>query len=88
MGALVRECERSGMTQKAFAWQHGMSVAAFQYWRRRVKTAQEPKFVEVQPLPAMKGGSGARIELPGGVVIHWEGALPVEALARLSRALS
>jgi hypothetical protein len=88
MEGLVRECERSGMTQKEFVLRRGINISTLQYWRRRVKAAQKPHFVEVQALPAMDGARAARIELPGNVVIHWEGALPVEALVQLSRALS
>ena len=88
MEALVGEYERSGMTQKAFAWERGISVANLQYWRRKARSRAKPQLVEVHPLTAMHIGSAARIELPGHIIIHIEGALPVEALARLSRALS
>ena len=86
MRALLQELEESRLTQRAFAESHGISVAALHYWKRRLRRTQRPQFLEVEPVALPVGGS-IRIELPGKIIVHFEGPLPVDALAQLSRAL-
>ena len=86
MEVLLRQLESSPLTQKAFAASHGTSVAVLHYWRRRLRQTQRPQFLEVEPVTMPTVGS-IRIELPGRIIVHLDGPLPVEALAQLSRAL-
>ena len=87
MGELLRELESSELSQQEFAREHGLSVAALHYWKRKLRRAAEPQWLEVKAVEAPER-SGCRIELPGAVVIYLEGPLPVAELVELSRALS
>lgn len=86
MEVLLGQMERSPLTQKAFAASHGTSVAVLHYWKRRLRSRPTPQFLEVEPV-VMPESRGIRIELPGKILVHLDGPLPVEALVQLSRAL-
>lgn len=87
MGEVLRELESSELSQQEFARRHGLSVATLHYWKRKLRRAPEPQWLEVQAVEAPRRPA-CRIELPGAVVIHVEGPLPVAELVELSRALS
>lgn len=87
MRALVmRWREEGGISAAAFAAKHGVSVAKFGYWRRRLaavagaatpkrreRSAPQVEFRPVQVLPAAAfGGATVEIALAGGerVLVH------------------
>ena len=86
MEVLLGQMESSPLTQKAFAANHGTSVAVLHYWKKRLRRTARTQFLEVEPVPMPTGGN-IRIELPGKIIVHLDGPLPVDALAQLSRAL-
>jgi hypothetical protein len=55
MTALVRQWETSSDSRQVFARRHGLTVACFDYWKRRVRqaAAEEPpvRFAPVHVLP-------------------------------------
>ena len=48
---IIRECEESGLSNREFCFQRGISEKAYYYWLRKVRTAAaiviEPKLVRV-----------------------------------------
>jgi hypothetical protein len=81
MAALVRAWEIGSESRHAFARRHGLTVARFDYWKRRVRQAAPAEapvsFVPVQVVsdaPRPVAGaievvlvSGERLTLPAGV---------------------
>ncbi len=81
MAALIAACDRSGLPQRAFAQQHGITPGAFAWWRhtlrgRQVRPARgtTPAFVEVMPAPraapTVDGGAPFAVRLPSGVLVR------------------
>ena len=67
MTALVQQWERSTETRATFARRHGVTLATFEYWKRRVRreAAQVPTLAPVtlvpdQAVPATRAISSAR----------------------------
>jgi hypothetical protein len=61
MVALVRRWEQSTETREAFARRHGLTLASFEYWKRRVRqetAASEVTFAPVQVMSS-RGESGS-----------------------------
>lgn len=60
MRRLIRRWESSGLSQRAFAEQEGVSYSAFQYWRRRLQDdqADPPKEpgIHLAPVRVVAGG--------------------------------
>jgi hypothetical protein len=81
MTALVRQWEMGSESRQAFAQRHGLTVACFDYWKRRVRqvATTEPRvtFAPVQVVsdaPVRVSGaievvlvSGERLTIPDGV---------------------
>lgn len=77
MVALVRQWEQSTETRAAFARRHGVTLAAFEYWKRRVRR-EGATFAPVQIIsdtPVETGrssidvvlASGERLTIPAGI---------------------
>lgn len=89
-GAVLDRIERSGLSVKRFAREHGLGVERLYRWKRRLTrgtsgSASRPGFAEVTirpsaPVPAIE------IELPGGIALRIGGDSRIEdAVAILSR---
>jgi transposase-like protein len=77
MVALVRQWEQSTDTREAFARRHGLTLASFEYWKRRVRqdaAAPEVTFAPVQVLSegGRSGSSSIDVVLASGerLTIH------------------
>ena len=73
---LIRECKASGMTNKDFCVQRGISEKSFYYWQRkfreRVVEAATPQLVQLEAVSASTellqiSFRGAELKLPAGV---------------------
>ena len=89
----------SGVSQRAYCARHGLSLAAFGYWRTRIREvpAAAPTFVPVvidppavpapAPVPPSSCGTGVDIRLSGGRVISVGPEFDEAVLARVIRVL-
>lgn len=73
---LIRECKESGMSNKDFCLQRGVSEKSFYYWQRKFREqvieATAPQLVPLEPLPKQKEllhirFRGAELKLPAEV---------------------
>ena len=101
MVTLLAACDRSGLPQRTFARQHGITPGAFAWWRHTLRAARPrgrrrtAAFVEVTPAapplarPAA-AGAGFVVRLPRGTVLrvppHFDGAALEALLGVLTRA--
>lgn len=86
---LLKEYDKSGLTQKAFARREGINVHTLVAWlgrrRKRIAGDQANKPVRFQELALSAGSSsGLEVHLPGGLVL--KGGTPKD-LAELVLAL-
>lgn len=87
---VIRECRESGLTNKEFCRQHGISEKTFYYWLKKLRTALVEQAVpEIVPLD--EGRSTAdqdmlHIEF-GRSSLTVPGKTDVAAIAQLLRAL-
>lgn len=88
----------SGVSQRAYCARHGLSLAAFGYWRNRIREAPAtpaPTFVPVvieppavpAPVPPSSVTAGVEIRLRGGRVIAIGPEFDGAVLARVIRVL-
>ena len=75
---LIQECKASGMTNKDFCIQRGVSEKSFYYWQKKLRTqlieSAAPQLVPLEQLPAPVSEEllqihfrGAELKLPVGV---------------------
>ena len=73
---LIQECSASGLTNKEFCRQRGISEKSFYYWqhklRQQIVEATSPQLVQLEPQPETEDllqiqYRGAELRLPGGV---------------------
>jgi len=73
---LIQECKASGMTNKDFCEQRGVSEKSFYYWQRKFREqvieAAAPQLVPLEPVAAPEdllqiSFRGAELKLPVGV---------------------
>ena len=85
---LIQECSASGLTNKEFCRQRGISEKSFYYWQRKLRQqiveATSPQLVQLDPQPETEDllqiqYRGAELRLPGGV--------DLEAVAALLRSI-
>ena len=85
---LIRECKASGMTNKDFCIQRGISEKSFYYWQRKfreqVVEAATPQLVQLEAVSASTellqiSFRGAELKLPAGV--------DMDAVAALLRSI-
>ena len=85
---LIQECSASGLTNKEFCRQRGISEKSFYYWQRKLRQqiveATSPQLVQLES--QLETGDllqiqfrGAELRLPGGV--------DLEAVAALLRSI-
>ena len=85
---LIQECSASGLTNKEFCRQRGISEKSFYYWQRKLRQqiveATSPQLVQLDSTPETGDllqiqYRGADLRLPGGV--------DLEAVAALLRSI-
>lgn len=86
---IIQECQKSGLSNKAYCQQQGISEKTYYYWLRKLRTAA----VE-QAAPQIMEVKTERGEQPEEVYIRYRGAelrLPgeteIEAIAAILRSL-
>lgn len=74
--ALIQECNASGLSNREFCRQHGVSEKSFYYWLRKLRhqaaEATEPHLIKLDPTSAEEDilnirYHGAELRLPSGV---------------------
>ena len=84
----VRECEASGMTNREFCQQRGISEKSYYYWLRKLRkqavAAVEPQFVPLEPATIPE--TSLRIEFRGAQLVLPDG-IDIEAVAAVLRSL-
>ena len=85
---LIQECSASGLTNKEFCRQRGISEKSFYYWQRKLRQqiveVTSPQLVQLGPQPETEDllqiqYRVAELRLPGGV--------DLEAVAALLRSI-
>lgn len=72
---IIEDCQKSGLSNKAYCEQHGISEKTYYYWLRKVRTAMmEQAAPQIMELKAERRGQseelyiryrGAELRLPG-----------------------
>ena len=84
---IIRECQSSGLSNKEYCRQQGISEKSYYYWLRKLRSAAAesiPQIVEVEPPSAEEDKvyirfRGAELALPAGT--------DVDAIAAVLRSL-
>ena len=84
---LVSEQGRSGQSVAAFCRERGLCAPHFFAWKKRLREAAGPKFVEVKLVPAGWGQGGAAREPRAPSVLRPAGDSRVEVLLKNGRSL-
>ena len=86
--AVIRECNASGLSNREFCRQRGITEKTFYYWLRKLRSqmaeAAAPQLVQLEPVPVQDDTlqiqyRGAELKLPAGV--------DMDAVAALLRSL-
>ena len=75
---VVQECAASGLSNREFCRQHGISEKTYYYWLRKLRSQMAevagPQLVQLEPAPALAQDDvlqiqyrGAELKLPTGV---------------------
>lgn len=77
MAALIEQCEASEQPVAQFCAEHGVKVATFYYWRKKLRAVEPAQagFVAIHSQP--RTGS-YRLELSNGFCLHIDGGSPGE----------
>jgi len=74
--ALIQECNASGLSNREFCRQHGISEKSFYYWLRKLRhqaaETAEAQLIKLDPTPTVEDMlhiryRGAELRLPSGV---------------------
>ena len=87
---VIQECSNSGLSNREFCRQRGISEKTYYYWLRKLRSqmaeAAVPQLVQLEPAPALAQDDvlqiqyrGAELKLPAGV--------DMDAVAALLRSL-
>ena len=87
---LIRECQSSGLTNKEFCRQRGVSEKSFYYWLHKLRgqvSEAVPELVPLDPVPAPTGilqiqFKGSELSVPGSVDMDAVAAL-LKSIQRL-----
>ena len=88
--AVLAAYDRCGVTQREFARSEGVNYHTLVDWlerRRRERGPAQPpsvRFAELR-MPAVRGGGGLEVCLPGGVIVRGHDAEQVAALVKALR---
>ena len=85
--AVIQECKDSGLTNKEYCIQHGLSEKSFYYWQKKLRTqivASAPELVPLEVATPIEEElhiryRGAELKLPSGV--------DMDAVAALLRSI-
>ena len=86
--AVIRECNASGLSNREFCRQRGITEKTFYYWLRKLRDqmteAAAPQLVQLEPAPVLDDMlqiqyRGAELKLPRGV--------DMDAVAAILRSL-
>ena len=84
----IRECKASGMTNREFCQQRGISEKSYYYWlrklRKRAVEAATPQLVPLESAAAQ--ATGMRIEFRGAQLVLPDG-VDIDAVAAVLRSL-
>ena len=69
---VVQECRSSGLTNREYCRQRGISEKSFYYWQRKFRTQIAPQLVQLEAVPVTEEVlqiqyRGAELRLPAGV---------------------
>lgn len=80
----------SGLSQAAYCSEHGLSLASFGYWRRRLARPAESPPTGLLPIRVASPSSSAAVEvrLPNGLVLVLPGVSSSAGLSALVQALA
>ena len=84
--ALIKEQERSGLSQAEFCTTKGLSRASFYNWRSVLKKEKQKDLVRVEVLDGKP--EPMRIVFAGGVVLHFSQTPAPEWIMELMRLVS
>lgn len=100
MATLLAACDRSGLSQSAFARQYGLTPGAFAWWRHELGRPRRPgnrrrgaAFVEVTPAerPGATSATGTPpfvVRLPSGAMVRIPATFDATALATVVDVLT
>ena len=83
---VIQECNNSGLSNREFCRQHGISEKTYYYWLRKLRSQMAevagPQLVQLEPAPALAQDDvlqiryrGAELKLPAGVDMDTVAAL-------------
>ncbi len=78
--AHVRSCRARGLSLKAYAEQHALSLQQLYHWHRRLKllgfidSPEAVGFAEVRIRRPGKSVGAQRLHFPNGLVLEWDGS--------------
>ena len=87
---VIKECADSGLTNKEYCRQHGISEKSFYYWlrkfRKQVCEQAAPQIVAIDPVPKTDEllrieYKGAELKLPANVDMNAVAAVPLSLQA-------
>ena len=85
---LIQECKASGLTNKEFCRQRGVSEKSYYYWLKKLRTqaaeAAGPQLVQLDSRPEEKDTLDIRYR---GAELHVPGNVDLEAVAALLRSI-
>lgn len=87
---IVRDFERSGLTQRAYADRHGIVLATLRWWVSRIGSgSRQEEAVEFVPveLPLAKVAEGIEASFPNGVVVRFGIEVPAEVIVGVVRGV-
>ena len=84
MFKFVESYRQSGLTQKQFCDQKGLSLYKFKYWITKYNKLKTASFIPLHVKESQPSNS-YRIDLPNGIVIHLTGS---EGLILISELIS
>ena len=85
--AAIQECKASGLTNKEYCIQHGLSEKSFYYWQKKLRTQIVDAVPELVPLEGSPEQSGElRIQYRGAELTLPE-QVDMDAVAALLRSI-
>lgn len=85
----VKACRARGLSLKAYAEQHGLSLQRFYHWHRRLKvlgfidSVQTVSFTSVRVQGAPVRAGRQRLHFPNGMVLEWDGNADLALVEKL-----
>lgn len=87
---IIRQCQNSGLSNKAFCQQNGISEKSYYYWLRKLRNtlaeSNVPQLVQLESAPDVVPDSMIHIQFRGASM-DLPGTTDVEAIAAVLRSL-